>query len=310
MRFQLPIVHGMARQSPIPLFAERPSHPSAPLGEATAVARRRRQGRPLAGARALPLTAASTMARLRESGGRACARVALLLVAGVISVIAPVTAAHAKMAAIRVQAASDPFSGFVTKAAQRFGIPAAWIRAVMRSESHGDRRAISPKGAMGLMQLMPDTWAALRVRYGLGRDPYDPRDNILAGAAYLREMHDLYGSPGFLAAYNAGPGRYEDYRDRRRPLPDETIAYVAELLPLIDGGDGDPPVFTASVARLAWAKASLFATGSDSAQAADHTASDRSSRDASGGVGVRDVSAIAPQSKGLFVALSSSGRTP
>ena len=128
----------------------------------------------------------------------------------------------------------------------------------MRVESHGDRRAISPKGAMGLMQLMPETWTDLRVRYGLGRDPYDPRDNILAGAAYLREMHDRYGSPGFLAAYNAGPGRYEDYRDRRRPLPSETIAYVAELLPLIGGGDVDPAVLTASVTRLAWAKASLF----------------------------------------------------
>ena len=64
---------------------------------------------------------------------------------------------------------------------------------------------------MGLMQIMPDTWTELRTRHRLGRDPYDPRDNILAGAAYLREMHDRYGSPGFLAAYNAGPGRYEDY---------------------------------------------------------------------------------------------------
>ncbi len=162
---------------------------------------------------------------------------------------------------------------------------------------------------MGLMQLMPDTWAALRMRYRLGRDPYDPHDNILAGAALLREMHDRYGSPGFLAAYNAGPGRYEDYRDRRRPLPAETVAYVAELLPQIDGGDADPAVLTVSVTRLAWAWAPLFAMRSDSAQAADHSASDRSSRDPSA-VGVRDVSAIAPQSKGLFVALSSSGRTP
>jgi len=310
MRFQLLIARGMARPSSILLFAERPSHPSVPLGDASAVARRCGQGWPSAGACALPLTAASTMARWRRSGSRACARTALLIIAGVILVIAPVTPADAQMAATRVRAASDPFSSFVTEAAQRFGIPAAWIRAVMRVESRSDRHAISPKGAMGVMQLMPGTWAALRVRYGLGRDPYDPRDNILAGAAYLREMHDRYGSPGFLAAYNAGPGRYEDYRDRRRPLPAETIAYVAELLPLIDGGDVDPAIITAPVARLAGTKASLFAIRSDSAQAADHAASDRSSRDASGGVGVRDVSAIAPQSKGLFVALSSSGPKP
>jgi soluble lytic murein transglycosylase-like protein len=188
MRFQLLIARGMARPSSIPLFAERPSHPSAPLEDVSAVARRRSQGRPWVGARALPLTAASTMASSRQSGDRACARVALLIVAGVISLIAPVTAAHAQMAAKRAPAVSDPFSAFVAEAAQRFSVPPAWIRAIMHGESRGDRRAISPKGAMGLMQLMPDTWAALRVRYGLGRDPYDPRDNILAGAAYLREM--------------------------------------------------------------------------------------------------------------------------
>ena len=310
MRFQLRFLRLMARSSLIPLFAERPSHPSVPLGDATVVARRRRQGRPLAGARALPLTAASTMARSRQSGGPAYDRVALLIIAGVISLFASVTPAHAQMAAPRMEAASDPFSAFVAQAAQRFGVPSVWIRAVMRVESHGDRRAISPKGAMGLMQLMPDTWAGLRIRHGLGRDPYDPHDNILAGAAYLREMHDLYGSPGFLAAYNAGPGRYEDYRDLGRPLPVETIAYVAELLPLIGGGDFDPAILAPSIARLTLTNTSLFATRSDSAEVAHHTTSDRPSRAASGGVGVRDLSAIVPQSKGLFFALSSSGRTP
>ena len=180
----------------------------------------------------------------------------------------------------------------------------------MRVESPGDRRAISPKGAIGLMQLMPETWKDLRARYGLGRDAYVPRDNILAGAAYLREMHDRYGSPGFLAAYNAGPGRYEDYRDRRRPLPSETIAYVAELLPLIGGGEVDFTALTASVARLTSSNAPLFIMRSDGFQVADRMTSNGSSRDTSAGVGVRDLSTIAPQSKGLFFALSSSGRTP
>ena len=55
----------------------------------------------------------------------------------------------------------------------------------MRVESLGDPLALSPKGAMGVMQIMPDTWSELRSRYGLGADPYDPRDNIVAGAAYL-----------------------------------------------------------------------------------------------------------------------------
>jgi hypothetical protein len=164
MRFQLPLARAMACPSSIPLFAERPFHPSAPLGDASAVARSRRQGRPLAGACALPLTAASTMARSRQSGNRGYVRVAFLIVAGGISVIAPAPPTRVHMAATRTQAASDPFRSIVMEAAQRFGIPAAWIRAVMRVESRGERRVISPKGAMGVMQLMPDTWAALRVR--------------------------------------------------------------------------------------------------------------------------------------------------
>src|SRR6185312_15393650 len=57
-----------------------------------------------------------------------------------------------------------PFAAFVAEASQRFGIPAAWIRAVMHAESFGDMRAISSKGAIGLMQIMPETWAYLRQR--------------------------------------------------------------------------------------------------------------------------------------------------
>ena len=100
----------------------------------------------------------------------------------------------------------------------------------MRVESAGDVRAVSSAGAMGLMQIMPATWKELRGHYHLGHDPFDAHDNILAGAAYLRELYDRYGSPGFLAAYNAGPERYEEYL-AGRPLPRETRAYVAKLTP-------------------------------------------------------------------------------
>src|SRR3546814_8097036 len=99
----------------------------------------------------------------------------------------------------------------------------------MRAESAGDVRAVSHAGAMGLMQIMPATWTYLRGRYGLGDDPYHVRDNIIAGTAYLRELHDRFGSPGFLAAYNAGPGRYEQHLETGRPLPRETRAYLAIL---------------------------------------------------------------------------------
>jgi len=123
---------------------------------------------------------------------------------------------------------------FIAEASQRFGVPEGWITAVMRAESAFDPRATSPKGAMGLMQLMPNTWSALRARLGLGLDPYDPRDNILAGARYLRDLYDQFGAAGFLAAYNAGPERYVDFLVRGRTLPEETRVYVANVSSAID----------------------------------------------------------------------------
>jgi hypothetical protein len=125
------------------------------------------------------------------------------------------------------------WNSLIAEASQRFGVPVHWIRAVMQVESRGDKGAVSPKGAMGLMQVMPETYAELRLRHHLGEDPFAPRDNIMAGAAYLREMRDRFGPSGFLAAYNAGPGRYEEYLKRGRPLPEETRNYVAALAPII-----------------------------------------------------------------------------
>ena len=109
----------------------------------------------------------------------------------------------------------DPWGPDIREAAGRFGVPELWIREVMRQETGGrlyDAEGLpitSSAGAMGLMQVMPRTFDSLRARYGLGSDPYEPRDNIFAGAAYIREMHDRFGAPGFLAAYNAGPDRVE-----------------------------------------------------------------------------------------------------
>jgi soluble lytic murein transglycosylase-like protein len=90
----------------------------------------------------------------------------------------------------------ESFAAFIAEASRRFAIPERWIRGVMQLESGANERAISPKGALGLMQIMPKTWVELSVRYDLGFDPFDPRDNIMAGTAYLREMHDRFGSPG------------------------------------------------------------------------------------------------------------------
>ena len=132
----------------------------------------------------------------------------------------------------------DPWRPYIIEASTRFDVPDRWIREVMRVESGGKAYrngapTTSPVGAMGLMQVMPQTYDTLRIRYNLGDDPYDPHDNILAGAAYIREMYDVYGSPGFLAAYNAGPKRLDDYFNRNRPLPDETRRYVAMIGPYI-----------------------------------------------------------------------------
>ena len=103
---------------------------------------------------------------------------------------------------------------------------------------------------MGLMQLMPGTWVELSVRYGLGLDPFDPRDNIFAGTAYLREMHDRFGSAGFLAAYHAGPSRYEQHLATGQPLPPDTVAYVAAVAPLLGDEHGERTAFAAGVQFL------------------------------------------------------------
>lgn len=132
----------------------------------------------------------------------------------------------------------ERWSALIDEAAQRFGIPADWVRGVMHQESGGRTHLngfpiTSSAGAMGLMQVMPATFTELRARYGLGPDPHDPRTSIMAGAAYLREMYDRYGPRYFLAAYNAGPGRVDDHLRTGRPLPYETRAYNAALMPAL-----------------------------------------------------------------------------
>ena len=163
---------------------------------------------------------------------------------------------------------------FVTEAAHRFGVPEAWLRAIIQAESHGDPSAVSPAGAMGLMQIMPATWRFESARLGLGNDPFDIRDNIMAGADYLRAMRQRYGATGMLAAYNAGPGRYEDFRGRGRPLPTETLAYVRRLEPVVTGGVADDGMTIPPPDPLAWTRAPLFTERSISASAGHYATAD------------------------------------
>ncbi|MFG1404357.1 lytic transglycosylase domain-containing protein [Xanthobacter sediminis] len=230
----------------------------------------------------------------------------LLLLSGVLSGASTTVPAADVQAPRNAPSAVDRYADFIAEAAERFDIPSVWIRTVVRAESDGDPRATSPKGAMGLMQIMPKTWAKLRIHYGLGEDPFDPHDNIMAGAAYLRELFDRYGNPGFLAAYNAGPGRYEASR-KGRPLPPETRAYVDKLVPEIARGETEPvapkSLLRPVVETLFWAQAPIFAVQPIRTPAADSAPTDRAPPTPD----VRDVSAIAPRAEGLFVARVGSG---
>ena len=184
---------------------------------------------------------------------------ALFLLSGLIVATSAAGAAVAQTSPAPSTTSAEPHAAFVAEASRRFGIPELWIVSVKRAESAGDVRAISSAGAMGLMQIMPGTWAGLRSRYGLGRDPYDPRDNILAGAAYLREMFDRYGNvPAMLGAYNAGPSRYDAYLRTGRALPAETRAYIAFLAPQLGAASPSGPPSNAPPPAPDWREAPLF----------------------------------------------------
>lgn len=201
------------------------------------------------------------------------------------------------------------FAQHIDEASRRFRVPAAWIRAVMRAESAHDVSAVSSAGAMGLMQVMPETWLELRARYGLGADPFDPRGNILAGAAYLREMYDRYGSiAAMLAAYNAGPRRYDEYLAGVRALPAETRAYVAAIATLLGA---EPLATTASSARadpLAWMNAPLFVMRSDDVRQPTAMRIERPDDDALNARRAQDGDTLSARSPGLFVTRNESER--
>jgi len=152
----------------------------------------------------------------------------------------------------------DPWGPYIREAAARHAVPERWIREVMRQESGGRAGATSPVGAMGLMQVMPATYDALRRRHALGGDPYEPRDNIMAGAAYLREMHDRFGAPAFLAAYNAGPERVDAVLAGATVLPDETVGYLARVAPRLGMAADLSPA-----PAYGWRRGDAYAAGAD-----------------------------------------------
>ena len=233
---------------PSPIFPYRPG----PLVGKRSVGLQRKRN-----ARELPCS----IARLRPR--RAIARI-IVAIAPIVCQIA-VSTVFVPSAGAQIATRSEPvdrFAEFIEEASARFALPARWIRAVMQVESSGDVHAISSRGAMGLLQLMPGTWVVLSARHGLGLDPFDPRDNIMAGAAYLEEMHDRFGSAGCLAAYHAGPARYEQHLATGQPLPPETTTYVAAVTPLLGDEQDEHAAFR--IRRAArWREAPLFVDRTD-----------------------------------------------
>lgn len=270
-----------------PLIDWAPVKPFDPIACQAATARSEGQGRPddcpsfrtsmapqfaasKSGRRSLALDGSEHCGRLQARRDRgACAFICRGIAALSASVMFALTASIvcAEPSAHRGRPAhssstissADPWSAHIREAAKRFAIPERLLRAVMHVESVGDVHAVSSKGAMGLMQIMPATWEELRAKYRLGDDPYQSRDNIFAGAAYLREMLDRFGRNGFLAAYNAGPGRYEEHLVTGRPLPRETIDYVRKLAPLINGSVPIPMRARQGAGKASALEAAIFA---------------------------------------------------
>jgi soluble lytic murein transglycosylase-like protein len=130
------------------------------------------------------------------------------------------------------------YDSLIEEAAATYGLDADLIRAVMRTESAFNPFVVSPVGAQGLMQLMPDLAEEMGVT-----DPFDPRQNIMAGARYLRQLLDMHHGnvPLTLASYNAGPGNVARYK-AVPPFP-ETRRYVKTITGLMaearNTADGD-----------------------------------------------------------------------
>ena len=137
--------------------------------------------------------------------------------------------------AIPLEARLARWDRLIDEAAKRFNVPRDWILAVMRQESggrtvlQGDVPITSDKGAMGLMQVLPQTYRDMQLDYRLGGNPYDPYDNVMAGAAYIKFLQGKYGYPALFAAYNDGPGNLEANLAGTRNLPAETIAYLTNI---------------------------------------------------------------------------------
>jgi hypothetical protein len=234
---------------------------------------------------------------------------AILFLLGTAFMVVPDARLLAQERAVADAVLDTSYDRHIAAAARRFGLPAAWIRAVIHVESAGDPRAVSSAGAMGLMQIMPGTWADLRGRYRLGTDPFYPRDNITAGTAYLREMYDRFGSPGFLAAYNAGPGRYAEHLATGRRLPRETREYIAKVVALLRS-DRSLEAGSNAHNEADWRTADIFYSPADTVAEGDSSPDAAGDRDAADASSPTPAAPFVGTNLGLFVVPRSAENAP
>lgn len=138
---------------------------------------------------------------------------------------APIGGTGMPLAGVAADTSGLPYAPLVAAAAAEHGLPEALIHAVIRTESNYDPAAVSPKGAVGLMQLMPDTAREMGVA-----DARDPAENIRGGARYLKLLLEMFGNDlgRAVAAYNAGPGAVA--RSGGTPPFAETRRYVPRVI--------------------------------------------------------------------------------
>ncbi|HEY5237529.1 MAG TPA: transglycosylase SLT domain-containing protein [Rhizomicrobium sp.] len=219
----------------------------------------------------------------------------------------------------RISQRIERWRPLIAEAARRFDIPEEWIVAVMRLESGGftvlDGRPITSRaGAMGLMQLMPGTYADMRARYGLGPDPYDARDSVFAGAAYLREMFVRYGYPDLFAAYHAGSVRLDAFLAGLKPLPQATQSYLASIVPGLENPALQPQILASKPAktspdRLFFVRAGMGNIPLDASKSPPKIANSGAADVPNlGPKGREAVSPAAREGHGLFVPLTQSAR--
>ena len=121
---------------------------------------------------------------------------------------------------------TDKYDDIITDASDQYGVDSRLVKAIIKAESDFNPRAVSGKGAMGLMQIMPENFQHLQIE-----NPFDPRENIMGGTRYFKYLYDRFeGQLALsLAAYNAGPTTVDNYNKSIPPYR-ETEQYIERVL--------------------------------------------------------------------------------